>query len=114
MLRRPPRSTRTDTLFPYTTHFRSACEYRSCSSASSLLLLPINVHEMFYTSFHAISRFPAVSRIEHQAWVACCVTAETGGSHTGLAEEFFNGSPYVHDLSPYRIDRKSTRLNSSH
>src|SRR3546814_16894740 len=23
MLRRPPRSTRTDTLFPYTTHFRS-------------------------------------------------------------------------------------------
>src|SRR3546814_20617504 len=26
MLRRPPRSTRTDTLFPYTTLFRSACE----------------------------------------------------------------------------------------
>src|SRR3546814_8287410 len=25
MLRRPPRSTRTDTLFPYTTLFRSAC-----------------------------------------------------------------------------------------
>src|SRR3546814_9214222 len=26
MLRRPPRSTRTDTLFPYTTLFRSICE----------------------------------------------------------------------------------------
>src|SRR3546814_7796655 len=26
MIRRPPRSTRTDTLFPYTTLFRSACE----------------------------------------------------------------------------------------
>src|SRR3546814_14200087 len=26
--RRPPRSTRTDTLFPYTTLFRSATEYR--------------------------------------------------------------------------------------
>src|SRR3546814_2186656 len=26
MRRRPPRSTRTDTLFPYTTLFRSACE----------------------------------------------------------------------------------------
>src|SRR3546814_4959223 len=25
MIRRPPRSTRTDTLFPYTTLFRSAC-----------------------------------------------------------------------------------------
>src|SRR3546814_6885109 len=27
MIRRPPRSTRTDTLFPYTTHFRSAGEH---------------------------------------------------------------------------------------
>src|SRR3546814_4501334 len=26
MSRRPPRSTRTDTLFPYTSHFRSRCE----------------------------------------------------------------------------------------
>src|SRR3546814_8956469 len=26
MIRRPPRSTRTDTLFPYTTLFRSLCE----------------------------------------------------------------------------------------
>src|SRR3546814_1764165 len=28
MIRRPPRSTRTDTLFPYTTLFRSLCLYR--------------------------------------------------------------------------------------
>src|SRR3546814_5751245 len=28
MIRRPPRSTRTDTLFPYTTLFRSRVEYR--------------------------------------------------------------------------------------
>src|SRR3546814_19005507 len=27
MIRRPPRSTRTDTLFPYTTLFRSACRH---------------------------------------------------------------------------------------
>src|SRR3546814_5232048 len=27
MIRRPPRSTRTDTLFPYTTLFRSSCGY---------------------------------------------------------------------------------------
>src|SRR3546814_17966173 len=30
MLRRPPRSTRTDTLFPYTTLFRSAVHCRYC------------------------------------------------------------------------------------
>src|SRR3546814_8713971 len=28
MIRRPPRSTRTDTLFPYTTLFRSICEFK--------------------------------------------------------------------------------------
>src|SRR3546814_940897 len=30
MIRRPPRSTRTDTLFPYTTLFRSAASGRGC------------------------------------------------------------------------------------
>src|SRR3546814_3907217 len=30
MIRRPPRSTRTDTLFPYTTLFRSGRDRRSC------------------------------------------------------------------------------------
>src|SRR3546814_10320711 len=30
MIRRPPRSTRTDTLFPYTTLFRSASSSRAC------------------------------------------------------------------------------------
>src|SRR3546814_7659203 len=34
MIRRPPRSTRTDTLFPYTTLFRSS-DYRGCTQANS-------------------------------------------------------------------------------
>src|SRR3546814_5864434 len=33
MIRRPPRSTRTDTLFPYTTLFRSRCRGSWCSAA---------------------------------------------------------------------------------
>src|SRR3546814_2090765 len=40
MIRRPPRSTRTDTLFPYTTLFRSSCgplqELRDSTVARSL------------------------------------------------------------------------------
>src|SRR3546814_13687731 len=36
MIRRPPRSTRTDTLFPYTTLFRSSfTEFRFCSSIAA-------------------------------------------------------------------------------
>src|SRR3546814_7031344 len=33
MIRRPPRSTRTDTLFPYTTLFRSPVEITACRRA---------------------------------------------------------------------------------
>src|SRR3546814_5227427 len=32
MIRRPPRSTRTDTLFPYTTLFRSVCSNPICAA----------------------------------------------------------------------------------
>src|SRR3546814_2862583 len=37
MIRRPPRSTRTDTLFPYTTLFRSAGFHGSASLAGGVL-----------------------------------------------------------------------------
>src|SRR3546814_1347204 len=36
MIRRPPRSTRTDTLFPYTTLFRSLDGHRHCPAAGVL------------------------------------------------------------------------------
>src|SRR3546814_1509386 len=35
MIRRPPRSTRTDTLFPYTTRFRSGCLFYSSGPVHS-------------------------------------------------------------------------------
>src|SRR3546814_18943950 len=37
MIRRPPRSTRTDTLFPYTTHFRSPKPPKSHEKSLSLM-----------------------------------------------------------------------------
>src|SRR3546814_4705597 len=37
MILRPPRSTRTDTLFPYTTLFRSVAKRDFCSSCSGAL-----------------------------------------------------------------------------
>src|SRR3546814_20477919 len=36
MIRRPPRSTRTDTLFPYTTLFRSIAEWRRSTRSKAL------------------------------------------------------------------------------
>src|SRR3546814_18012976 len=36
MIRRPPRSTRTDTLFPYTTLFRACCHGSGCRRGQSV------------------------------------------------------------------------------
>src|SRR3546814_5354080 len=49
MIRRPPRSTRTDTLFPYTTLFRSAAEFKPL-----LHLWSLGVEELFYIFFPII------------------------------------------------------------
>src|SRR3546814_16185200 len=52
MIRRPPRSTRTDTLFPYTTLFRSAgyrkgrC-WRECEMLGTSLLNNVTLPESF-------------------------------------------------------------------
>src|SRR3546814_5613842 len=50
MIRRPPRSTRTDTLFPYTTLFRSSRQkiLRTCSRQASCLFM------LVHTSFNSI------------------------------------------------------------
>src|SRR3546814_3139082 len=47
MLRRPPRSTRTDTLFPYTTLFRSAHRHGAELRAQRIdhLVVPIAAHD---------------------------------------------------------------------
>src|SRR3546814_1347915 len=47
MMRRPPRSTRTDTRFPYTTLFRSPSPRRSCSPLQSPLAASAAVHDGF-------------------------------------------------------------------
>src|SRR3546814_4357318 len=49
MIRRPPRATRTDTLFPYTTLFRSRCVSEGASAEGpSLLDPPSHLHDAAY------------------------------------------------------------------
>src|SRR3546814_1518110 len=60
MIRRPPRSTRTDTLFPYTTLFRSlevACRSTASSRSSAVMPQP--------SSVTAISDLPPSRSEEH-------------------------------------------------
>src|SRR3546814_10855526 len=103
MIRRPPRSTRTDTLFPYTTLFRSGLSFRTLPDAlvqSKLTNKPVFVdfsviwcsvcramHEQVFTD-------PQVKRALSEAYVLARVDYDSD------------------EAKP--LDRKSTRLNSSH
>src|SRR3546814_2440280 len=107
MIRRPPRSTRTDTLFPYTTLFRST---------------------------GSLTRYGAVSKNGQAEAVQGLVIALRGadarqvvdGVRTRLAEiestlptgthvdVFYDRSDLIARAVGTVEDRKSTRLNSSH
>src|SRR3546814_2071213 len=58
MIRRPPRSTRTDTLFPYTTLFRSPLLAAACWICESVLLTSSSAVPGAMTTTRATSEVP--------------------------------------------------------
>src|SRR3546814_14549206 len=102
MLRRPPRSTRTDTLFPYTTLFRSRRFRDVAQVAADQRLQQTGVLD-------PVAQQPLVA-IEHLALpqrAAEILELERLPLHGHAADAAdVLGKPVV--------DRKSTRLNSSH
>src|SRR3546814_14467397 len=100
MIRRPPRSTRTDTLFPYTTLFRSTPDRERRAQAED------GKHQ------HRQRAHQVLSATRH------------GKPDSSFPETFLSGGKANPLLAqpPRRIhcvigedrDRKSTRLNSSH
>src|SRR3546814_9497098 len=108
MIRRPPRSTRTDTLFPYTTLFRSL-DSKSFISALSRL----SGDTIF------VSRSP-LRKAGDDFYSIQDITPEQGASSAGecivrirnvgnVADDFAQAGFELVE----RKDRKSTRLNSS-
>src|SRR3546814_10185804 len=117
MLRRPPRSTRTDTLFPYTTRFRSLVPASNSPRAGALeaCWTPEQVRgdgagECLL--FAVISESPDEA-IRLEITLALADFGDAAGEFleiAGLAEILVDaGEADVGDR-----DRKSTRLNSSH
>src|SRR3546814_9400618 len=116
MIRRPPRSTRTDTLFPYTTLFRSP----------SLVGGPALVHADAYR----LGSIDEIDDLDLEMTLAEAVTVVEWGA--GLAEGLADDRleldivrtlgdlDSVEDTDVRQVvirpigDRKSTRLNSSH
>src|SRR3546814_20534647 len=105
MIRRPPRSTRTDTLFPDTTLFRSfaskwllcegQAEYAILGAVADKLGCPLDAHGIAvidYQNNGSPGAFAALARALNYPWAMIC-DGDQGGNDQ---------------------DRKSTRLNSSH
>src|SRR3546814_2074945 len=102
MIRRPPRSTRTDTLCPYTTLFRSADIVQIPERLTRQPELTRHVWIFFHLygrPYDEIARLLGISRRR-----AKCLRER--------AEYAVIGQPY--SSLAFRLDRKSTRLNFSH
>src|SRR3546814_16943014 len=110
---RPPRSTRTDTLFPYTTLFQSAPARRADregSAAASLHRL-----ELRDDLGHLIGEDHALDLLADDP----LAVDQKGFGHARRTEGDLHAALHVRADAVERIaifaqDRKSTRLNSSH
>src|SRR3546814_15229351 len=108
MIRRPPRSTRTDTLFPYTTLFRS--------TAGAFVITTRKPGNDLEGEFKASAGNNASYQL---SGVVGGPVTETLGLQLGgdwSATDGFYRSIFLPSAANRRVypDRKSTRLNSSH
>src|SRR3546814_1430972 len=105
MMRRPPRSTRTDTLFPYTTRFRSiwqGSEFRIHGHVARVGDVPPAIIVLRVTRDSAAGSFPLLDAI--MAAIVEGLSATVGDDPCPAGDR----------ARAADRDRKSTRLNSSH
>src|SRR3546814_8302542 len=104
MIRRPPRSTRTDTLFPYTTLFRSEHLAHAGAAGGPFEADHHDVAGLDRAALYGIERrFLGIEDACRPFEVLAAVAGK-------LDDAALRGTVSVKD----RVDRKSTRLNSSH
>src|SRR3546814_15754942 len=119
MIRTPPRSTRADTHFPYTTLFRSVETYCQSFRIPAPLLMNEPGHHIAIRPTH----FHLSAGIKHQEAFAIGVGLYL--PHLAQVHDRRAVNPLVvprieallkilHRLPQAQADRKSTRLNSSH
>src|SRR3546814_20723075 len=97
MLRRPPRSTRTYTLFPYTTLFRSRFRVK----------LRIEVGRIFGEPGHVLRATQLADQPRR-------MPGRAGGQLLALEQNDVGPAELGQMIGDRTADRKSTRLNSSH
>src|SRR3546814_2973549 len=111
MIRRPPRSTRTDTLYPYTTRFRSATAQQiDRTSAAAAQAGDIQRFQLGDLRITALSD-GTVPQDLHELLLGI-----TPREVDNLLDRAFLKNPVEASINAFLLetDRKSTRLNSSH
>src|SRR3546814_6019761 len=111
MIRRPPRSTRTDTLFPYPTLFRSADDL----GAEALRAATFRCVRAWQASYGSV--VVGVSGGLDSSILASSLDRriDVSGLTISTGDALGDETPYAAALcEALGIDRKSTRLNSSH
>src|SRR3546814_18688401 len=97
MTRRPPRSTRTDTLFPYTTLFRSLDDVANAGVPALGAAEHLDAHH--FLGAGVVGHVEVALHLDH-------------GSASFIRPRARRSRPRASSWSS--TDRKSTRLNSSH
>src|SRR3546814_15280833 len=105
MIRRPPRSTRTATLFPYTTLFRSAVRGGEAFDGGDRGALGLGGQ-------HGAGLDAATIDMDDAGAALAGVAAHMGAGHAENVSQRLDQKRARFDIA--RKDRKSTRLNSSH
>src|SRR3546814_11350248 len=108
MIRRPPRATRTDTLLPYTTLFRSTGTLVADALTPGRRLFMLSTGTGL-APFLSLARDPDIYERFNQIVIVHCVRRVSDLAFREELESQLAGDPLVQDQ-----DRKSTRLNSSH
>src|SRR3546814_8069116 len=105
MIRRPPRSTRTDTLFPYTTLFRSRRPCQRHDRRTPLILHSRTKPMKLDNTVSAVITGGASGLGEATARALAA---------QGVKVALFDLNEEKGEAIARELDRKSTRLNSSH
>src|SRR3546814_8172886 len=117
MIRRPPRSTRTDTLFPYTTLFRSP-QVEALADIAEPWVADLTTQDstaaMAETVLAAMPPRFALAGLSMGGYVALEIMARAPERVTRLALLDTRFQTDSAEEAARRRDRKSTRLNSSH
>src|SRR3546814_19498078 len=119
MIRRPPRSTRTDTLFPYTTLFRSqhpVIRQRKLDAGRNERCRGLVAAAMTAASPIVVLQYPAFGperiHTQHRAFTQRLVSTDQSAVQIAARIECCRFGKVIGVAA--LADRKRTRLNSSH